>query len=166
MKLIKKILSGMILFLICIGPETVFAGATIRDLAPNLYEENQIKESTEYLQEESLSDKKERLPEEQKDLTFTKTADNQLEDLQGGLFDQSVKMDNSTASKAKTMGLFSAGSEDTLSNSVDDEEQNVNKSGFSISVIYSALIILGVAVLLALLIPGMRKTRSGANSHP
>ncbi|MBD7965263.1 type VII secretion protein EssA [Fictibacillus norfolkensis] len=157
MKLIKKILSVMILFLICIGPETVFAGASIRDLAPNLYEENQIKESTEYLQEESLSGKKKRLPEEQKDLTFTKTADNQLEDLQDGLFDQSVKVDNSTASKAKTMGLFASGREDNLSAVDDGEEQNKDTTGSSISVIYSALIILGVAVLLALLIPGMRK---------
>ncbi len=154
----------MILFLICIGPETVFAGASIRELAPNLYEENQIKESTEYLQEESLSGKKKRLPEEQKDLTFTKTADNQLENLQDDLFDQSVKVNNSTASKAKTMGLFAAGREETLA-AADDEVQKSNTSGFSVSVIYSALIILGVAVLLALLIPGMRKNKSTINSH-
>jgi type VII secretion protein EssA len=165
MKLIKKILSVMILFLICIGPETVFAGASIRELAPNLYEENQFKESTEYLQEESLSGKKKRLPEEQKDLTFTKTADNQLEDLQDELFDQSVKVDNSTASKAKTMGLFAAGREENLSALDDGEEQNKDTTGFSISVIYSALIILGVAVLLALLIPGMRKNKTTINNH-
>lgn len=156
----------MILFLVCTGPETVFAGASIRELAPNLYEENQIKESTEYLQEESLSGKKKRLPEEQKDLTFTKSADNQLEDLQDDLFNQSVKVDNSTASKAKTMGLFAAGREENLSAEDDGEEQNKNTTGFSISVIYSALIILGIGVLLALLIPGMRKNKTTLNSHP
>ncbi|WP_194270818.1 type VII secretion protein EssA [Fictibacillus phosphorivorans] len=164
MKLIKKTLLVIILFLVCLGPKTVFAGASIRELAPNLYEENQIKESTEYLQEESLSGKKKRLPEEQKDLTFTKTGDNQLEDLQDDLFDQSVKVDNSTASKAKTMGLFAAGREENLA-AANDEDQNRNTSGFSISVIYSGLIILGVAVLLALLIPGMRKNKSTINSH-
>lgn len=157
MKLIKLMLVLSVVSLIFLGSESAFAGNSINQLTPNQYKKSEKKEDT--VLKDSLTGIKQRLPEEQKGLTFTQNTNNKLEDVQDGLFSQSVKsINNSITSKAKKMDLFSTKKEDMLLISADNEDkQSLNDSVISISMIYMLLIVLGILVMVLLLIPGMRR---------
>ncbi|MDM5318059.1 type VII secretion protein EssA [Fictibacillus sp. b24] len=157
MKLIKQILIMSVVSLIFLGPNSAFAGKSINELTPNQYEKNNNKEDA--VLKESLTDIKQRLPEEQKGLTFTKDAENKFEDVKDGLFSQTVtSINNSITSKAKKMGLFSKEKEDVLSISADNEnKQSLSDSVISISMIYMILIVLGILVMVVLLMTGTRR---------
>lgn len=157
MKLIKQIFVLSVVSLIFLGSEYAFAGNSINQLTPNQYEKSEKKDDT--VLKESLTGIKQRLPEEQKGLTFTQNTNNKLEDVQDGLFSQSSKsINNSVTSKAKKMDLFSTEKEDMLSISSDNEDKpSLNDSVISISMIYMILIVLGIIVMVVLLIPGMRR---------
>ncbi|MGW6298835.1 type VII secretion protein EssA [Peribacillus butanolivorans] len=120
---------------------------------PNEYHEKNIDIQTEYFHEEELLKQKQRLPEEQKDLTFERGKYDVLDTTKDSLFLSPVTENNNTiASKAEQLGLFSEVNIRTRSN--EGTESSVN---FDLPLLLGIVLALAVICLFFILIPKMGK---------
>jgi type VII secretion protein EssA len=127
--------------------------SNLEELDPNIYEEKELKENTDYLHEESLYEKRNSIPEEQKDLTFEKPSRDEKDDLQEQLFTNYTKEKNTIKSKAEQMDLFSGTAEPSMSMSETENKDTSQNSGLMMT--YILLIAIGVILMIGLLIPKM-----------
>ncbi|MCM3597317.1 type VII secretion protein EssA [Metabacillus idriensis] len=129
----------------------------LEELDPNVYEEKELKENTEYLHEESLFEKRTTIPEEQKDLTFEKPSRDEKDDLQEQLFTDYTKEKNTIKSKAEQLDLFSGSAEPSMSMTETVNSDTTQNSGLMMT--YILLIAIGVILMLGLLIPKMTQSK-------
>ncbi|KZZ83890.1 type VII secretion protein EssA [Bacillus sp. SJS] len=133
--------------------------ADIEDLAPNIYEEEKIKQQTDYFHEDSLYKKKYNIPEELQNLEYEAPDPNRDERQIEKLFaDYSAnKLEaNSTAAQTAEAGLF-MDSEEELFQSIGAQEldpsSEEDKQGSTLTILYITIIGIGLLLILVLLIP-------------
>ncbi|PLT31937.1 type VII secretion protein EssA [Bacillus sp. V5-8f] len=121
---------------------------------PNQYKEKEIDLQTDYFHEESLLEKKQSLPEEQKSLTFIKGENLFFESARHGLFQSSSADNNTIKAKAEQLELFSSQSK-MLSSSNKTEEDN----GFilNLTIVLGIIAVIAAVCLFLFLVPQMGK---------
>ena len=120
---------------------------------PNSYEENEFEDNKEYLHEQSLFENKEPIPEEQKELTFTKKNDDPIKQISEQLFAGDSKMNHPVTVKAEQLGLFSNFEKGSLYQ--EDYSKKPMKQNSQLMILYIGLVILAMVVMLVFLIPKM-----------
>jgi type VII secretion protein EssA len=143
----------LLLFLIITSVVTVNAETNLNELDPNIYEEKERKENTNYLHEKSLYEKRNAIPEEQKNLTFKKPLRDEQDELKKQLFTAYTKEKNTIKSKSEQMELFSGNPEPTMS--MAETEVNASGQNSGLTMTYILLIAIGVILMMGLLIPRM-----------
>ncbi|CAH0302018.1 hypothetical protein SRABI96_04637 [Peribacillus sp. Bi96] len=125
---------------------------------PNEYQEKDIDIQTEYFHEEGLLEQKQRLPEEQKDLTFERGKYDVMESVKDTLFLSPIteKNNNTIASKADQLGLFSEVGIRTRSG--EETEPSLH---FDLTILLGIVLALSVVCLFFILIPKMGKQNGG-----
>ncbi|MGE7763296.1 type VII secretion protein EssA [Peribacillus sp. NPDC097895] len=121
---------------------------------PNEYQEKNIDIQTEYFHEEGLLEQKQRLPEEQKDLTFERGKYDVMDSVKDTLFLSPITEENNNtiASKADQLGLFSEVGIRTRSG--EETEPSLN---FDLTILLGIVLALSVVCLFFILIPKMGK---------
>ena len=135
------------------------AGATpdFNNLTPNTYEKREFKENTDYLHEKSLYENKKRIPEEQKDLTFTQKNLDPLEGVKDKLFDGGEAMNNTITAKAEQLQLFTDSDPESIYKAEDlAPVEHKNK----LTILYIILLVIAIGVTMGFLIPRMAKHAS------
>lgn len=143
----------LLLFLMITSGVTAIAETNLNELDPNIYEEKERKENTNYLHEKSLYEKRNEIPEEQKNLTFKKPSRDEQDEIKKQLFTDYTKEKNTIKSKSEQMELFSGSSE--LSLSMAEPEDIASGQNFGLTMTYILLIAIGVILMIGLLIPRM-----------
>lgn len=143
----------LLLFLVITSGVTAIAETNLNELDPNIYEEKERKENTNYLHEKSLYEKRNEIPEEQKNLTFKKPSRDEQDEIKKQLFTDYTKEKNTIKSKSEQMELFSGSSE--LSLSMAEPEDIASGQNFGLTMTYILLIAIGVILMIGLLIPRM-----------
>ncbi|WP_285769084.1 type VII secretion protein EssA [Peribacillus sp. SI8-4] len=119
---------------------------------PNEYQEKDIDVQTEYFHEEGLLEQKQRLPEEQKDLTFERGKYDAVDSMKDSLFHSPVENHNTIASKAEQLGLF----KETGSRMASEEEEAPSMH-VDLTILLGIILALSVVCLFFILIPKMGK---------
>lgn len=119
----------------------ISANTNINDLTPNDYQNNDFKKNTDLIHDQTLTNEKIKIPEEQKSLTFEGTSNNRLNDLTDKLFKSEEKDTNTIKAKAESLKLFSQ-SESARLGSLEEGSQN----GSSLPILIAVLV--GICVLL------------------
>ena len=117
------------------------------------YEENEFEDNKEYLHEQSLFENKEQIPEEQKELTFTKKNDDPVKRISEQLFAGDSKMNHPVTVKAEQLGLFSNSEKGSLYH--EDYSEKPMKQNNQLMILYIGLVIIGMVIMLVFLIPKM-----------
>lgn len=143
----------LLLFPVITSGVTAIAETNLNELDPNIYEEKERKENTNYLHEKSLYEKRNEIPEEQKNLTFKKPSRDEQDEIKKQLFTDYTKEKNTIKSKSEQMELFSGSSE--LSLSMAEPEDIASGQNFGLTMTYILLIAIGVILMIGLLIPRM-----------
>lgn len=132
------------------------AGATpdFNNLTPNTYEKKEFKENTDYLHEKSLYENKKEIPEEQKDLTFTKKNLDPLKEVKEQLFDGGETTNNTITAKADQLQLFSDSKQESFFRA---EDQTPTEQDNKLIFLYIILLIIAIGVIMGFLIPRMAK---------
>lgn len=146
-----KFISSLPVYLLFFAliPQWVLAEEFI-PVDPNIYEENHIGVPTEYLHEKSLFKLRNRLPEEQKFLTF-KPKKNKQAEVNKYLFSKEMTMSerNSLAWKVEELGLFTGEQDRKLF--VLDEDTNVAKNNTKwLTILFGLFICLSICCLMIL----------------
>ncbi|MBX9976542.1 type VII secretion protein EssA [Cytobacillus firmus] len=132
------------------------AGATpdFNNLTPNTYEKKEFKENTDYLHEKSLYENKKEIPEEQKDLTFTKKNLDPLKEVKEKLFDGGKTTNNTITAKAEQLQLFSDSKQESF---LKAEDQTPAEQDNKLMILYIILLVIAIGVIMGFLIPRMAK---------
>ncbi|MBG9443068.1 type VII secretion protein EssA [Cytobacillus firmus] len=132
------------------------AGATpdFNNLTPNTYEKKEFKENTDYLHEKSLYENKKQIPEEQKDLTFTKKNLDPLKEVKEKLFDGGETTTNTITAKADQLQLFSDSKQESFFKA---EDQVPAEQDNKLMILYIILLVIAIGVIMGFLIPRMAK---------
>jgi type VII secretion protein EssA len=132
------------------------AGATpdFNNITPNTYEKKEFKENTDYLHEKSLYENKKQIPEEQKDLTFTKKTLDPLKEVKEKLFGGGETTNNTITAKADQLQLFSDSKQENFFNA---EDQAPAEKDNKLMILYIILLLIAIGVIMGLLIPRMAK---------
>ncbi|TYS76162.1 type VII secretion protein EssA [Rossellomorea aquimaris] len=145
---VRKRMRGKILIqLILIGGivsmfvPPISANTNINDLIPNDYQNNDFKKNTDLIHDQTLTNEKIKIPEEQKSLTFEGISINKLNELTDKLFKSEEKDTNTIKAKAENLKLFSE-SESARLGSLEERSQN----GSSLPILIAVLV--GICVLL------------------
>lgn len=142
----------LLLFVITSGV-SADAETNLNELDPNIYEEKERKENTNYLHEKSLYEKRNAIPEEQKNLTFKKPSRDEQDGIKNQLFTAYTKEKNTIKSKSEQMELFSENPEQSLS--MAETEDNASGQNSGLTMTYILVIAIGVILMIGLLIPRM-----------
>ncbi|MBS2970804.1 type VII secretion protein EssA [Metabacillus sp. KIGAM252] len=133
--------------------------ADIEDLAPNIYEEEKIKQQTDYFQEDKLYDRKYNVPDEIKNLQYEKPDPNRKEKELAELFatytSNEIEANNTAAQIAKDK-LFMDSDEKLFQSTGPQQLQadtQAESQGSSLTILYIALIGIGLLLILVILIP-------------
>ncbi|WP_370224341.1 type VII secretion protein EssA [Cytobacillus sp.] len=132
------------------------AGATpdFNNLTPNTYEKKEFKENTDYLHEKSLYENKKEIPEEQKDLTFTKKNLDPLKEVKEQLFDGGETANNTITAKADQLQLFSDSKQESF---LKAEDQTPAEQDNKLIFLYIILLVIAIGVIMGFLIPRMAR---------
>ncbi|TYS85063.1 type VII secretion protein EssA [Rossellomorea aquimaris] len=149
---VRKRMRGKILIqLILIGGivsmfvPPISANTNINDLIPNDYQNNDFKKNTDLIHDQTLTNEKIKIPEEQKSLTFEGISINKLNELTDKLFKSEEKDTNTIKAKAENLKLFSE-SESARLGSLEERSQN----GSSLPILIAVLV--GICVLLLIIV--------------
>ncbi|PLR96526.1 type VII secretion protein EssA [Bacillus sp. T33-2] len=153
----KGILFLIAAFLIVYKSDPAMAEPNIDQLTPNTYEKKEFNKNTDFLHEKSLSERRQSIPEEQKGLTFIKPSSDPMEKIQEQLFSQSTKENNTIRAKAQQMQLFSGEEERQFITEEDTGTTAEKESGLSL--LYIVLLVAGILVVFAFLIPKMAQSK-------
>ncbi|WP_282138421.1 type VII secretion protein EssA [Rossellomorea aquimaris] len=119
----------------------ISANTNINDLIPNDYQNNDFKKNTDLIHDQTLTNEKIKIPEEQKSLSFEGISSNKLNELTDKLFKSEEKDTNTIKAKAENLKLFSE-SESARLGSLEERSQN----GSSLPILIAVLV--GICVLL------------------
>jgi len=119
----------------------ISANKNINDLIPNDYQNNDFKKNTDLIHDQTLTNEKIKIPEEQKSLSFEGVSSNKLNELTDKLFKSEEKDTNTIKAKAENLKLFSE-SESARLGSLEERSQN----GSSLPILIAVLV--GICVLL------------------
>ncbi|WP_188048409.1 type VII secretion protein EssA [Bacillus sp. CH30_1T] len=119
----------------------ISANTNINDLIPNDYQNNDFKKNPDLIHDQTLTNEKIKIPEEQKSLTFEGISSNKLNELTDKLFKSEEKDTNTIKAKAENLKLFSQ-SESARLGSIEERSQN----GSSLPILIAVLV--GICVLL------------------
>ncbi|MGN1387308.1 MAG: type VII secretion protein EssA [Bacillus sp. (in: firmicutes)] len=108
---------------------------------PNQYKEKEVKIDTDYFHDESLLERKESLPDELKDLTFSNEKQSASELAAGIVFHSTVNQQTVIATKAEQLQLFSADSAYEQSNDQSEKERSVGTIQFVLIVAVAVCVI-------------------------
>jgi type VII secretion protein EssA len=123
----------------------ISANKNINDLIPNDYQNNDFKKNTDLIHDQTLTNEKIKIPEEQKSLTFEGISINKLNELTDKLFKSEEKDTNTIKAKAENLKLFSE-SESARLGSLEERSQN----GSSLPILIAVLV--GICVLLLIIV--------------
>ncbi|RBP87378.1 type VII secretion protein EssA [Cytobacillus firmus] len=137
-----------------IGGQSAGATPDFNNLTPNTYEKKEFKENTDYLHEKSLYENKKEIPEEQKDLTFTKKNLDPLKEVKEQLFDGGETTNNTITAKADQLQLFSDSKQESF---LKAEDQTPTEQDNKLIFLYIILFIIAIGVIMGFLIPRMAK---------
>ncbi|KUP09452.1 hypothetical protein Q75_00585 [Bacillus coahuilensis p1.1.43] len=126
---------------------TVYASTNINKLSPNDYQEDSFKKNTDLLHDQSSSNEKLKIPQEQKGLTFEGKSTNTFSELSYRLFKNEARDTNTIKAKAESLDLFT----EEQSTRLDGMEENGQDSS-SLSVLMGVLAGICVVLLLSVLI--------------
>ncbi|MBD1379769.1 type VII secretion protein EssA [Metabacillus arenae] len=139
------ILKGVVLLFplsFFLSSPSAIATPNLNGLEPYIYEGKNTKRGTDYLREKSKYEKPEDIPEEQQDLTFEKTKQNDDEEIQNQLFSNYTRENNTITAKAEQMELFSPSMDQSASSLISQEP--VQKSS---TLFYIFGFLIGISVL-------------------
>ncbi|MGM0752844.1 MAG: type VII secretion protein EssA [Bacillota bacterium] len=123
----------------------ILANTDINDLIPNDYQENKFKKNSDLIHDQSSTDQKIEIPEEQKSLTFEGELSNGLSDLKEKIFQSEEKDTNTIKAKAENLKLFSQSGSEKLRNL---EEESTSSSSLSLLI----AVFVGICVLLLIVV--------------
>lgn len=126
------------------------AAPNIETLVPNSYEEQEFKDNKEFLRDEGIR-QTEKLPEEQKDLTFERRSTNVNKELASTLFEDPSKPRKTVALIAGQYGLFS--DESNVIPSPQESGKDSAGSPVSLKMLYIFLLVAAVVILFIFLVP-------------
>ncbi|UQX53221.1 type VII secretion protein EssA [Cytobacillus pseudoceanisediminis] len=106
------------------------------------------------MHEKSLYENKKEIPEEQKDLTFTKKNLDPLKEVKDQLFDGGETTNNTITAKADQLQLFSDSKQESF---LKAEEQTPTEQDNKLIYLYIILLIIAIGVIMGFLIPRMAK---------
>lgn len=121
---------------------TVLAETNINELIPNEYQEKKFKKNSDLIHDQSSTNQKVQIPDEQKSLTFEGRSSNGLDDLKEEIFHSEAKDTNTIKAKAEKLKLFHQSESARLG---EFEEENKSSS-------LSLLIFVFVGICVLLLI--------------
>ncbi|MFC7373528.1 type VII secretion protein EssA [Fictibacillus iocasae] len=154
-KFLHTVLAFVLLFTM-LTSKTAYAQQNIDNLSPNIYEEKERDNDTDFFNEEPLNEQKTPIPEEQKSLTFKMKPDEKWENVKNNLFAEGEREKNSVAAKAKQLQLFTG---KTPSRFLTNDEQTNDTGRSALAVVYMIVIALGVLGILLLVLTGMKKRK-------
>lgn len=132
----------------------ISANTNIRDLIPNDYQNNDFKKNTDLIHDQTLTNEKIKIPEEQKSLTFEGISSNKLNDLTDKLFKSEEKDTNTIKAKAENLKLFSQSESARLGN-LEERSQ----TGSSLSILIAMLVGICVFLLITVIVIWNRTTQ-------
>ncbi|MGD7007054.1 type VII secretion protein EssA [Metabacillus sp. 84] len=130
----------------------------IEDLEPNIYQKETIKPKTDYFKDESLYNKRQAIPEAQKDLVFTMPDPDPFKEIRNELFTAYSIENDTTGAKAKQLELFLNSDQlfQTAATPATEEElQEAEQATSSLTILYMIIIGIGLLLILVLIIPRM-----------
>jgi type VII secretion protein EssA len=132
----------------------ISANTNIKDLIPNDYQNNDFKKNTDLIHDQTLTNEKIKIPEEQKSLTFEGISSNKLNELNDKLFKSEEKDTNTIKAKAENLKLFSQSESARLGN-LEERSQN----GSSLSILIAMLVGICVFLLITVIVIWNRTTQ-------
>ena len=132
----------------------ISANSNIKDLIPNDYQNNDFKKNTDLIHDQTLTNEKIKIPEEQKSLTFEGISSNKLNDLTDKLFKSEEKDTNTIKAKAENLKLFSQSESARLGN-LEERSQ----TGSSLSILIAMLVGICVFLLITVIVIWNRTTQ-------
>ncbi|BCB06043.1 type VII secretion protein EssA [Bacillus sp. KH172YL63] len=142
---ISVIISSM--FMLASPP--ILANTGIHELTPNNYQEKKFKKNGDFIHDQSSTDQKVKIPDEQKNLTFKGSANTRLTDLKGNIFQSEMSDTNTIKAKAETLKLFSNAETVRLA-SLEGGSKSSSSLSLLISVFAGICVILLIAVMIIL----------------
>ncbi|MGG4165931.1 type VII secretion protein EssA [Rossellomorea vietnamensis] len=139
--LLTLIVSVMMMF----GPP-IFAGTSINELIPNDYQKNKFKKNSDLIHDQSSTNQKIRIPDEQKNLTFEGRPSNGLNELKDKIFYSEQKDTNTIKAKAVNLKLFSQ-SESARLGGLEEESQSSSSVSLLIAIFVGICVVLLIAVI-------------------
>ncbi|WRP06550.1 type VII secretion protein EssA [Rossellomorea aquimaris] len=123
----------------------ILATTDINELIPNDYQENKFKKNSDLIHDQSSTNQKIQIPEEQKNLTFEGKSSNGLSELKEKIFQSEEKDTNTIKAKAENLKLFSQ-SESARLGSLEEG----SSSSSSLSVLIAVFV--GICILLLIVV--------------
>jgi len=124
----------------------ISANTNINDLIPNDYQNNDFKKNTDLIHDQTLTNEKIKIPEEQKSLTFEGVSSNKLSELTDKLFKSEEKDTNTIKAKAENLKLFSQ-SESARLGSLEEGSSSSSSLSLLIAVFVGICILLLIVVI-------------------
>ncbi|WP_406686002.1 type VII secretion protein EssA [Rossellomorea vietnamensis] len=139
--LLTCIVSVMMLF-----GSPIFAGTNINELIPNDYQENKFKKNSDLIHDQSSTNQKIKIPDEQKSLTFEGRPSNGLNELKDKIFYSEEKDTNTIKAKAVNLKLFSQ-SESARLGGLEEDSQSSSSLSLLIAIFVGICVLLLIAVI-------------------
>jgi len=150
-----KIFFLSFLLLLCFGSMSV--SANYIPVEPNKYEEKKIKLQTDYIHEKSLLNRRTKIPEAQKMLTFEPKKRPSNEKIKGTLFVSHQMENNTITAKAEELALFS--DVEKRYSYVAESDQNLYKeSSIWLSIFYGLAAMISAGLLFFVLVPKLNQS--------
>lgn len=119
---------------------------------PNKYDEKKIKLQTDYIHEKSLLNRRTKIPEAQKMLTFEPKKKPTNDEIKGSLFVSQQIENNTITAKAEELALFSE-VEESYSYVSDSDQNQYKESSIWLTIFYGLAAIISAGLLFFVLVP-------------
>ncbi|MGF3105554.1 type VII secretion protein EssA [Rossellomorea sp. DUT-2] len=141
-----KVLVQLALFvsMVMLFSPPILATTDINELNPNDYQDNKFKKNSDLIHDQSSTNQKVQIPEEQKNLTFEGNSSNGLIELKEKIFQSEEKDTNTIKAKAENLNLFSQ-SESARLGSLEE-----GSSSSSLSLLIAVFV--GICILLLIVV--------------
>ncbi|WP_060674029.1 type VII secretion protein EssA [Rossellomorea vietnamensis] len=140
--LLTSIVSVMMMF-----GSPIFAGTSINELIPNDYQKNKFKKNSDLIHDQSSTNQKIQIPDEQKSLTFEGRRSNGLSELKAKIFYSEKKDTNTIKAKAVNLKLFRQ-SESARLGGLEEDSQSSSSVSLLIAVFVGICVILLITVII------------------
>jgi type VII secretion protein EssA len=152
-----KFIIVSIFFFLCFSSMPVLANYT--PVEPNKYEEKKIKWKTEYLHEKSLLNRKTKISEEQKMLSFEPKQMPTNNEVKTLLFTSNDVGNNTITAKAEELAIFSDG-EKHYTVHVGNEQSHYKESSIWLNILYGLAVVISFGLLIFVLGPKLNHSDS------